>query len=220
MTISSKEDLTEISTLLAELGENFYRRGWVLGTSGNFSAVISREPLRLIITASGMDKGRLTANQFVQVGPDARALAGEGRPSDETKLHLKIVQSRGAQAVLHTHSVWSTILSDMFANAHVVEIEGYEMLKGLAGVRTHEHRELLPILENSQDMDHLANQVKVALRQHPHAHGLLLRGHGLYTWGESINEAKRHTEILEFLIEITGRTQFAKGFGIYGGVKK
>jgi methylthioribulose-1-phosphate dehydratase len=215
MTISSKEDLTTIAASLAELGENFYRRGWVLGTSGNFSAVISRDPLRLMITASGMDKGRLTDNQFVEVGPDARVLAGEGRPSDETKLHLKIVQLRGAQAVLHTHSVWSTILSDMFASARVVEIEGYEMLKGLAGVRTHEHRELLPILENSQDMDYLANQVEETLLRDPHIHGLLLRGHGLYTWGESIKEAKRHTEILEFLLEVTGRTHM-----LVGGAKK
>ena len=38
-------------------------------------------------------------------------------------------------------------------------IEGYEMLKGLAGVKTHEHREWLPILENSQNMPELADQV-------------------------------------------------------------
>src|SRR5712691_7398032 len=44
---------------LAELGHDFHRRGWVLGTSGNFSTVIEREPLRIAITASSLDKSRL-----------------------------------------------------------------------------------------------------------------------------------------------------------------
>ena len=32
---------------LIRLGSEFHRRGWVLGTSGNFSVVVSRDPLRL-----------------------------------------------------------------------------------------------------------------------------------------------------------------------------
>jgi methylthioribulose-1-phosphate dehydratase len=123
---------------------------------------------------------------------------------------LAIVRVRGARAVLHTHSVWSTILSEAGASAGGVGIAGYEMLKGLAGVKTHEHREWLPIIENSQDMPALALAVEQALRQHPLAHGFLLRGHGLYTWGRDLAEARRHVEILEFLLEVIGRTQNTK----------
>jgi methylthioribulose-1-phosphate dehydratase len=202
-----KDDAIELALLLAEAGKGFYQRGWVLGTSGNFSAVIGKEPLRLIITPSGADKGELAADQFVQVDHQGKLLAGNGRPSDETKLHLTIVQMKEAKVVLHTHSVWSTMVSDQFAEAGAVNIEGYEMLKGLAGVSTHEHREVLPILENSQDMDALAEKLAEILHLHPQAHGFLLRGHGLYTWGQTIKEARRHIEILEFLLELTGRTQ-------------
>jgi methylthioribulose-1-phosphate dehydratase len=92
-----------------------------------------------------------------------------------------------------------------------IEISGYEMLKGLAGVRTHEHREWLPILDNSQDMDELASRLDETLDQRPDAHGFLLRGHGLYTWGRSVSEARRHVEILEFLLEVVGRTRLAGG---------
>jgi len=35
----------------------------------------------------------------------------------------------------------------------------------------------------------------------------LLRGHGLYTWGRGLDEAERHTEILEFLLEVIGRRE-------------
>jgi methylthioribulose-1-phosphate dehydratase len=79
------------------------------------------------------------------------------------------------------------------------------MLKGLEGVRTHKHREWLPILENSQDMRELAEKVTTTLRETPGIHGFLLREHGLYTWGASLQEAKRHVEILEFLMEVLVR---------------
>jgi len=212
MTDSSNETSSKSALLLAQIGQDFYRRGWVLGTSGNFSAVVNPDPFRLLITASGMHKGQLTAEQFVQIDEQANVIAGAGRPSDETRLHLALVRQRGAQSVLHTHSVWSTILSDAFAAEGGIKIAGYEMLKGLAGVTSHEHEEWLPILENSQDMSALALKLEDVLQTHPQAHGFLLRGHGLYTWGQTISEAQRHIEILEFLLEVTGRTLFKESF--------
>lgn len=196
----------ELISLLMECGRDFYQRGWVLGTSGNFSTVVSTDPLRLVITASGMDKGRLQPDQFVQLDESSAVIAGSGKPSDETQLHLTLVRERGAKAVLHTHSVWATILSNAFADQGGISITGLEMLKGLAGVRTHEQLEWLPIIENAQDMTALAKVLEDVLRNHPAAHGFLLRGHGLYTWGQSLNEARRHIEIFEFLLEVTART--------------
>ncbi|MBI4462662.1 MAG: methylthioribulose 1-phosphate dehydratase, partial [Acidobacteria bacterium] len=174
--------------------------------SGNFSAVVCRDPLRLAITATGVDKGRLTAQQIVQINANGGIVAGSGRPSVEAKLHLAVVRVRGAGAILHTHSVWSTIISEAYANSGGLALEGYEMLKGLAGVETYEHREWLPILANSQDWVAQARTVEEALQQHPHAHGFLVRRHGLYTWGQNLAEAKRHVEILEFLLEVLGHT--------------
>lgn len=209
MNIENEKNYSDFAQLLAECGRNFYQRGWVLGTSGNFSAVVESDPLRLLITSSGNDKGQLTADQFVQVDETGQVVAGNGKPSDETSLHLTLVRQRGAKSVLHTHSVWTTLLSEAFASEGGIKITGYEMLKGLMGVRTHEHEEWLPILENSQDMIELAERLSALLIQQPNAHGFLLRGHGLYTWGASIQEAKRHVEILEFLLEVIGRTRFA-----------
>ena len=211
MTQAITDRAVELAASLADAAGGFYHRGWALGTSGNFSAVVSPEPLRLLITASGVDKGRLTTDQFVQVDGDGKVVAGEGRPSDETRLHLTIVRRRPAMAVLHTHSVWSTTLSTMLINDSGIEIAGFEMLKGLAGVRTHEHQEWLPILNNSQDMDELAGKLEEMLDRRADAHGFLLRGHGLYTWGRNVDEARRHVEILEFLLEVVGRTRFAGG---------
>jgi len=191
---------------LAEIGRNFYERGWVFGTSGNFSAVVSKDPLRLAITSTGLDKGDLDAKHFLEIDERARVVRGDGKPSAETGLHLAIVRTRGAGAVLHTHSLWSTVLSDAHAAAGALTIEGFEMLKGLEGVQTHQHRETLPIFENSQDIAQLATQVQKRLESDPSIHGFLLRRHGLYTWGRDLAEAKRHVEILEFLLEALGRS--------------
>jgi methylthioribulose-1-phosphate dehydratase len=196
-------NFSELAAMLAELGRLLYARGWALGTSGNFSAVVSRDPFRLAITASGVDKGALSPEQIVLVDERGQLLEGSGRPSAETLLHLAVARARSAGAVLHTHSIWSTILSEAHFKEGGLWIEGYEMLKGLSGVQTHEHREWLPIIENSQDYPALARSVRASLDAR--SHGFLLRKHGLYTWGRDLSEAKRHLEILEFLLEVTGR---------------
>jgi methylthioribulose-1-phosphate dehydratase len=205
----SGERFAETAARLAEIGRGFHARGWVLGTSGNFSAVISREPLRLAITSTGLDKGSLEPAQFIEMDEAANVTHGEGRPSAEALLHVTIVRTVGAEAVLHTHSVWSTVLSGWYASQGGLALEGYEMLKGLDGVRTHQHREWLPILENSQDMVELGGRVTKTLRESPGIHGFLLKEHGLYTWGAGLQEAKRHVEILEFLMEVLVRSSGA-----------
>src|SRR4030095_17052705 len=147
------DEFREVATGLAAVAKGFYARGWLLGTSGNLSAVVQREPLRLAMSPSGIDKGELTAEQILAIDENAHIVsAHNGKPSDESLLHIRIVKERGASAVLHTHSIWNTILSDLNAPEGGVAIEGYEMLKGLQGVRTHEQKEWLPIIENSQDM--------------------------------------------------------------------
>jgi methylthioribulose-1-phosphate dehydratase len=193
---------------LAQLGREFHRRGWALGTSGNFSAVVSRDPLRIAITASSLDKGQLTAEQILEIDSNGSVMPPTaGKPSAETLLHVAIVRSLGAGAVLHTHSVWSTILSDYHKGQGGFFIEGYEMLKGLSGVATHEHREWIPIVENSQDMNMLSGETTRMLEENPGVHGFLIRRHGMYTWGKDLAEAARHVEILEFLLESVGRRQ-------------
>jgi methylthioribulose-1-phosphate dehydratase len=194
-----------LAASLAEIGRSFYQRGWVFGTSGNLSAVVSERPLRLAITPTGLDKGALDPEQFLEIDEAARVVRGNGLPSAETGLHLAIVRTRGAGAVLHTHSLWSTVLSDVFSAGGGVALEGFEMLKGLRGVHTHEHREILPILDNCQDITQLAENVQALLKRDPAVHGFLLRRHGLYTWGQNLAEAKRHVEVLEFLLETLGR---------------
>ena len=136
------------------------------------------------------------------------------KDADIKDVFRTIVQRRGAGAVLHTHSVWGPLLSDSHGLDGGLTIEGYEMLKGLDGVRTHEHREWVPIVPNDQDMTRLSREVGSALDRNPAVHAILLQRHGLYTWGKSLGDPVRHIEIFEFLFETMGRT---RAYGSRGG---
>lgn len=209
------DSFDRIADSLAVIARDFHSHGWMTGTSGNLSAVVDREPVRLAMTPSGADKGELSPDQMLLIDEQARVIRAHdnnlssthaSKPSDESPLHIRIVKERGAGAVLHTHSIWNTMLSDLYFADGGLAIEGYEMLKGLHGVNSHEHREWIPIIENSQDMLSLADTIGETLSKHKDAHGFLLQRHGLYSWGSDLRQAKRHIEILEFLFEVLGRT--------------
>lgn len=193
-------------TELAALVRWVHSKGWAPGTGGNFGSVLSREPLRMLITPSGWDKGEVTAESLLVMDGDANLIEGEGKPSAEALLHATIAQATAANVILHGHSIWNNLAS--LNHEREVRLRGFEMLKGLAGVVTHEHEGAIPILDNSQDIPRLAAQLREVLR--PGTHAVLLRAHGIYTWGKDAAEAKRHLEVLEFLFELTarlGRTQ-------------
>jgi len=197
---------------LIQTGQLFYHRGWSVGTSSNYSVIVDREPLELLVTASGMHKGRLQADDFVRINNQGQPiLPDQPKSSAETMLHVVAAEKLPQiGCVLHTHSVWATILSDRFFPQGHVPLGGFEMLKGLAGITTHATDYQLPIFENTQDIPQLAAEVGRWL-DHCLAgggagpHGYLIRKHGLYTWGKNVAEAQRHIEIYEFLLECVGR---------------
>ena len=206
----SLDDRNAAAAALQDVGALFYSRGWSVGTSSNYSVVLNRDPLKLLLTASGKDKRSLTREDFLIVDENGEAAeATKMKPSAETLLHVVAARQPGVGAVLHTHSVWATMLSDIHFSEGGLKIEGYEMLKGLAGITTHETRYWLDIFENTQDIAALARQVraKFADPKTPLRHGYLIRRHGLYTWGKDLAEARRHVEIFEFLLEVVGRTR-------------
>ncbi|MFN5116633.1 MAG: methylthioribulose 1-phosphate dehydratase [Cyanobacteriota bacterium] len=200
METRSEHQAAQAEELCAAM-ESIHRRGWCEGTGGNFSCVISRDPVLLLMAPSGVDKGSVRPGDLIVVDEQCRVREGKGKASAETKLHLAIVDATEAGAVLHTHSQAATLLS---LQQEAVVVEGLEMLKGLEGITTHACRIEIPVLENDQDLERLSARAKPLLTQAPH--GLLIGGHGLYAWGKDLATARRHLEILEFLLEQTWRS--------------
>lgn len=199
----------EVIERLRDCGRLFHSRGWSVGTSSNYSAVIPGDPVELIVTASGKDKGRLEREDFVHLGADGKpTVPDQPKSSAETMLHVVLAADPvNAGSILHTHSIWGTLLSDRYFEQGGFEISGYEMLKGLEGIPTHETTHWVPIFDNTQDIPALASQVKAMIHAEPEkiTHGFLIRNHGLYTWGRNVFCARRHIEVYEFLFECEAR---------------
>jgi methylthioribulose-1-phosphate dehydratase len=174
------------------------RAGLTPATSSNFSARLNAE--QCVITVSGRDKGKLTPDDFMDVDMHGQALQAGQRSSAETLLHTQIYRLRpNAGAVLHTHSLAQTLLSMQHERAGFVEFKGYELLKAFDGIKSHDTSIRLPIVANSQDMPALCESVAPYF-EHGEFWGYLIAGHGLYTWGRDLAEARRHLDAFEFLL--------------------
>jgi methylthioribulose-1-phosphate dehydratase len=183
---------------LAAFGRFAAARGWVPATAGNFS--VRLDAGHALVTRSGIDKGN--------VGPADVAVVPLAGPipagmSAETPLHLARYRADARiGAVVHVHTLAATVLSRADARQGAVRFAGFEMQKALDGVSTHESAVELPIFANDQDTVALAERVEARLAAST-VPGYLLAGHGLYAWGATMSDARRHLEGLEFLLACT-----------------
>ncbi len=191
----------DVALSLVEVGRFFAARGSVPATSGNFS--VRTGPRTAAITRSGTDKGALVPEDILLADIESAPPPGA---SAETPLHLRLYRDRPEiGAVIHTHADVAAVLS--YAGMDLV-LSGWELLKAFAGVVSHEARVLVPVFPNDQDTEALAERVasRLALEgagsgnRSTAAPAYLLAGHGLYTWGRTLDEAKRHAVALEHLL--------------------
>lgn len=190
--------LREAAEAMMAVGRDFARRGWVAATGGNFSCRLG--PGSMLITRTGRDKGALEIEDFQAVPLDGALPEGL---SAEAPLHrARYRADPGVGAVLHMHSPAATVASRLHAEEGRVCLAGFEMLKALDGIATHDTVLALPVLDNDQDTWALAEKAETRLAAHP-APGLvgyLVASHGLYAWGRDLALARRHVEALDFLL--------------------
>ena len=159
-------------------------------------------------------RARSSAAQILQIderGRRVRQDAAAGR-RPRRSCTWRSSRRRGAGAVLHTHSVWSTMLSERSRRAgRGLAIEGFEMLKGLDGVTTHEHREWIPIVTTIRTCRGWRRSWRRCSREQPDAHAFLLGATACTRGAATLADAERHVEILEFLFETIGRREAASG---------
>ncbi|WP_148862403.1 methylthioribulose 1-phosphate dehydratase [Marinobacter fonticola] len=183
---------------LIDAGRFLYANGWSPATSSNYSARIDAG--HIAITVSGRHKGQLGAGDIMVVDLKGRPVQSEAKSSAETLLHTVLYeQFPNIGVVLHTHSVNATVLSRALAGQGRLELQDYELQKAFPGTTTHESSLVVPIFENTQDIQALSEEARRWFERHPEQPGYLIRGHGLYTWGKTMADCLRHVEAFEFL---------------------
>ncbi|NOT80964.1 MAG: methylthioribulose 1-phosphate dehydratase [Bacteriovoracaceae bacterium] len=203
--ITSAQDYEEMKKL-ASLVRVMNSLGHNPATSGNYSLRSKTSPEIALVSESGIDKSQFTEDNFLPLYYATRKMhesfsGSQRKSSDETDIHLTIYQITKANCVLHSHMLDSLLFSDLFSNEDFATIKDLELLKGFKGVKTHELEIKIPIFDNTQDIAKLAEQIKPALLAQTNNYGLLLRGHGVYVWGDSVEEAKRHLEVFEYIFK-------------------
>lgn len=186
--------------LLADAARVFYGRGWMMGTAGNLS--LRLDDGTFWITASGKQKGRLQAEDFLRMAPGGEVLERgrtEDRPSAETSLHDAVYSLfPEARACFHVHSIPGNVAARLTAG-DVLRLPPLEMLKGL-GVWEEEPEVDLPVFRNHAHVPAIAEELAARFRVNPpRVPGFLIRDHGLTTWGRDAENALNHVELFEYI---------------------
>lgn len=182
------------------------QKGWSPATSTNYSLRNPSNYEEMYITKSGVDKQFFTENDFIICNTNGvvnKAYTGI-KPSAETAIHAWLYKkSSRANCILHTHSLFGTVLSKKYMDNGKSEINflGYEVQKAFPNTTSHKSKIRLPILPNEQDMQVFTSALSERFEELPSANSFLMAGHGLYVWGENLAEAKRHLEACEFLLQ-------------------
>jgi methylthioribulose-1-phosphate dehydratase len=206
------ETLAAAGLALADEAARFAGLGWMRGTSGNLSVTLQRDPLRLAVTGSGLDKGELTPDDFVivdELGESVPGVGGSGhRPSAEAGLHARIARVTGAGAVVHIHALAAVVAAEFWPTG--VVLRDLEMLKGL-GHAANDETVIVPVVQNSQDMVQLGDAFEASYLPATDSVAevplLLVARHGLYAWGADLTQARWHAELIEWLLRFSIETR-------------
>ena len=189
------EQFYHLADALIYAGKIIDANGWFPATSGNFSARLADG--NIAMTVSGKHKGHLNHSDIMLIDKHGNSLDGK-KPSAEMLLHVQLyARFADVNAVLHPHSLNSTLIS--MQHKKKVVLKNYELLKAFSGITTHETRITVPVFENNQNIPELAAQVEEYMNHNEEIYAYLIAGHGLYTWGNSVDETLRYLEALDFL---------------------
>lgn len=192
--------------LVCELCRQFFQAGWVMGTGGSISI---RHGNRIYMTPSGVQKERILPDELYVLDVENNVL---GRPlhkpgfaapklSDCSPLFLHAFKQRNAGAVLHSHHINVNLVTSMFEGQSEFRISHQEMIKGLVGYGYFDELRI-PIIENTAWEHELADSLGEAIANNPKSSAVLVRRHGIYVWGATWEQAKRHAECLHYLFEV------------------
>lgn len=175
--------------LMCAVGKLLYDRGYVAANDGNLSMKV--EPDRLLVTHSGVSKGRLTPDMLLVTDLEGNVLEGNRHPSSETKMHLAVYRGRpDVGAVVHAHPPVSTAFAVCRRGMETPYLS--ELVTGLGAVPCTPSFAML-------STDEVPRSVEPYLADHC---AVLLANHGALTWGEDLWEAFDRMETVEHTAKI------------------
>ena len=183
---------------VCRVGKLLYDRGYVAANDGNISVRVGEG--RLLITPSGVSKGRMTPDMLLVTDLDGTVIEGNRHPSSEGKMHLEVYRGRpDVNAVVHAHPPVSTAFAVCRRGLETPYLS--DLVAGLGQVPCTPSFAMLSTEEVPQS-------VRPYLADH---NALLLANHGALAWGGDLWEAFDRLETVEHTAKIVLNAQLLGG---------
>ena len=183
---------------VCRVGKLLYDRGYVAANDGNISVRVGEG--RLLITPSGVSKGRMTPDMLLVTDLDGTVIEGNRHPSSEGKMHLEVYRGRpDVNAVVHAHPPVSTAFAVCRRGLETPYLS--ELVAGLGQVPCTPSFAML-------STDEVPESVRPYLADH---NALLLANHGALAWGGDLWEAFDRLETVEHTAKIVLNAQLLGG---------
>jgi len=200
--MNEKQETNAIYENFRRIGDAIRRVNGNNTHSGNLSAIDPEDPGRFFTTASGSQIGSLVPRDIVPIR-FKEVSWGDGRASTESNIHRRVLSLPGANACIHCHHILSTVMSfdnrdcqlflkylgdDTDGNQEFifqpVDIHGASII---GAVKTGTYRQPVGSIE-------MENRIPRYLRDSPLT---LVKGHGPFTRGASLDECLLHLSVFE-----------------------
>jgi methylthioribulose-1-phosphate dehydratase len=196
MNTTTNHQLNPYAIQLCTLSRWISAKQWAPAGSGNFS--IRSGEHSCLITRAHKDKGELSPHDLVQIHWRLGEAELAAEAADSALLHVALYQQfPAAKVVLQSQSVNANVWSKLI-QANNFLFSGYELQSVITAQPAQQQNCSLAIIDANQPLPLQA--AEITRRADELATGLLVRGHGLYVWGDSLEHAKRQLEAWEFLI--------------------
>ena len=183
--------------LICQIGKLLYDRGYVAANDGNISVRVGEH---LVMTPSGVSKGRMTPDMMLVTDLEGNVLEGNRHPTSEGKMHLAVYRHRpDVQAVVHAHPPVSTAFAACRKGLETPYLA--ELVVGLGTVPCTRSFAML-------STDEVPESVVPYLPEH---NAVLLANHGALTWGGTLWDAFDRMETVEHTAKILMNIQHIGG---------
>lgn len=196
---------TDAAKIIVELCKSFYDLRWMPATAGGMSI---RDGTSIFISPSGVQKERMRSEDITIFDCNTNQYVGKSvfKPSASAPLFKAIHKIRNVDACIHTHSESSVLATLLFEDTF--EISNIENMKAIPkgdGSGNYGAFETIriPIIENKPHEEDLEDSLVETLHKYPEAPAILVRRHGVFTWGSNVWKAKVVHEALDYLFVLS-----------------
>jgi L-fuculose-phosphate aldolase len=179
--------------LICEIGKRVWQRGMASANSGTISARLAEE--EILITPTLVSKGFMRPEQLLVMDLDGVVKRGEGYPTTETAMHLRLFRERAdIGGVVHAHPPIATsfAVAGKALDLHLIP----EAVIFLGEVP------LVPF--HPPGSPELADAIVPYLDDYD---AVLMENHGVLCWGSDVEQAYHRMETVEFCAQVTLTSQ-------------